>query len=66
MTAPVTLREITRDTVRRICALEVAPEQRHFVAPNAVSIAEAHGAGMGSEETGEVDDGERVLRLPLV
>lgn len=38
----VELREITSDTVRAICALEVAEEQRDFVAPNATSIAEAH------------------------
>jgi diamine N-acetyltransferase len=38
----VTLREITADTVRAICNLEVAPEQRGYVAPNAVSIAQAH------------------------
>jgi diamine N-acetyltransferase len=38
----VTLREITASTVRAICALEVAPEQRGFVAPNAISIAQAH------------------------
>ncbi len=38
----VTLREVTKDTVRAICRLEVTPEQRHFVAPNAVSIAEAY------------------------
>jgi diamine N-acetyltransferase len=38
----VELREITRDTVRAICDLKVAHEQRAFVAPNAVSIAEAH------------------------
>lgn len=41
-TAPVTLREITRETVRAICALAVAPAQSHFVASAAVSIAEAH------------------------
>lgn len=40
--APVALREITRETVRRICRLEVAPEQTRFVASVAVSIAEAH------------------------
>ena len=40
--ATVTLREITADTVRSICALEVAPEQKGYVAPNAVSIAQAH------------------------
>ena len=38
----VELREITADTVRAVCALEVAEDQRSFVAPNAVSIAEAH------------------------
>jgi len=38
----VSLREVTADTVRTICALAVAPEQTGFVAPNAVSIAEAH------------------------
>jgi diamine N-acetyltransferase len=38
----VTLREVTGDTVRAVCRLEVAPEQRGFVAPNAVSIAQAH------------------------
>lgn len=38
----VTLREITADTVRAVCALEVASDQRGFVAPNAVSIAQAH------------------------
>jgi diamine N-acetyltransferase len=38
--AVVTLREITSDNVRTVCALEVAPEQRNFVAPNATSIAE--------------------------
>jgi len=38
----VTLREITADTLRPILQLRVAPEQRHFVADNAVSIAQAH------------------------
>lgn len=38
----VTLREVTAETVRAVCALEVAPEQRGFVAPNAISIAQAH------------------------
>jgi len=38
----VTLREVTSETVRAVCRLEVAPEQRGFVAPNAVSIAQAH------------------------
>lgn len=38
----MTLREVTAATVRAVCALEVRPEQRGFVAPNAVSIAEAY------------------------
>lgn len=38
----VELREITQETVRTICSLEVAGDQRGFVAPNALSIAEAH------------------------
>jgi diamine N-acetyltransferase len=38
----VELREVTGETVRQICALAVAPHQTGFVAPNAVSIAEAH------------------------
>jgi len=40
--AGVTLREVTAETVRAICALEVAPAQRGYVAPNAISIAQAH------------------------
>ena len=40
--ADVELREITADTVRQIIKLEVAPEQNQFVAPNAVSIAQAY------------------------
>lgn len=38
----VTLREITKETLLDILRLKVAPEQARFVAPNAVSIAEAH------------------------
>jgi diamine N-acetyltransferase len=37
----ISLREITKETVRSICNLSVAPEQNRFVAPNAVSLAEA-------------------------
>ena len=37
----VTLREITADTVRSVIRLEVAPDQKQFVAPNAVSLAQA-------------------------
>lgn len=40
--ATVTLREVTAQTVRDIVGLKVAPEQEGFVAPNAMSIAEAH------------------------
>lgn len=39
--AVVELLEITHETVRAICRLAVAPSQRHLVAPNAVSLAEA-------------------------
>ena len=38
----VTLREVTAETVRMICKLEVRPEQRSYVADNGRSIAEAH------------------------
>lgn len=38
----VSLREITAETVRGICSLDVGPGQRELVAPNAVSIAEAY------------------------
>ena len=40
--AVVTLREVTSETVRDICNLKVAAEQERFVAPNAVSIAQAY------------------------
>ena len=40
--ASVSLREVTADTVRAICKLDVAPRQRGLVAPNAHSIAQAH------------------------
>ena len=38
----VSLVEVTRDSVDAILDLEVSPEQRRFVAPNALSIAQAH------------------------
>ncbi len=38
----VSLREVTRDTLREILRLEVAPHQKGFVATNAISIAQAH------------------------
>lgn len=40
--ARVTLREVVKETVRDVCRLAVGPGQEHFVAPNAVSIAEAY------------------------
>jgi diamine N-acetyltransferase len=40
--ADVTLREVTRDTLWAVLNLRVSKEQEHFVAPNAVSIAQAH------------------------
>ena len=40
--ATVSLREITAETLFSILKLKVAPHQEGFVAPNAVSIAEAH------------------------
>ncbi|MBA3532748.1 MAG: GNAT family N-acetyltransferase, partial [Ardenticatenales bacterium] len=41
-TIMVSLQEITAETVRAICNLNVAEHQRHFVAPNAISIAQAY------------------------
>ncbi len=38
----VSLREITKETVRAITRLKVSPAQERFVASNAVSIAEAY------------------------
>ncbi len=38
----ISLREVTRDTVRAICDLRVSKSQEQFVAPNSVSIAEAY------------------------
>ena len=39
--ARVTLDEVTEDNVREICRLVVAPDQARFVAPNAISLAQA-------------------------
>jgi diamine N-acetyltransferase len=36
------LLEATADTVRAICALQTTEEQKRFVAPNALSIAQAY------------------------
>jgi diamine N-acetyltransferase len=38
----VTLQEITAETLRAILELTVSEKQKDFVAPNAVSIAQAH------------------------
>ena len=40
--APIELREITKENLREIFRLKVAPEQERFVAPNAVSLAQAY------------------------
>jgi diamine N-acetyltransferase len=42
MAAETSLREITKETVRLVTALDVGPDQDGLVAPNSVSIAEAH------------------------
>ena len=41
-TPELELREITKDNLGSVLRLKVAPEQEHFVASNAVSIAQAH------------------------
>ena len=40
----VSLREVTEETVRQICSLSdtLSAQQQQMVAPNAVSIAQAH------------------------
>ena len=63
----VTLREITRETVRDVCRLEVGPGQGQFVASAAVSIAEAHfspEAWFRAIYAGEVPVGELVPVRP--
>jgi diamine N-acetyltransferase len=40
--ANISLREVTKDTVRQICELTVAEGQRKFVATNAESMAQAY------------------------
>ena len=40
--AVITLREITKETLRSILDLKVAKHQEHFVASNAVSVAQAY------------------------
>ena len=41
-TSRVALREVTRENLRDILRLKVSPAQERLVAPNAVSIAQAH------------------------
>jgi diamine N-acetyltransferase len=41
-TEAVRLERVTPDNVRAVCDLRVAPEQKSFVTPNAVSLAEAY------------------------
>jgi len=38
----VELREVTAETVRAVCRLEVSADHQAYVAPVAVSIAQAH------------------------
>lgn len=40
--ARVSLREVTKENLRTILKLKVHPEQEQFVAPNAVSVAQAY------------------------
>ncbi len=40
--APITLREITAETLQPILELRVAESQRNLVAPNAISVSEAY------------------------
>jgi len=40
--SPISLRDVTRDNLRMVLKLEVAAHQKHFVASNAISIAQAH------------------------
>jgi len=42
LSADVSLREITKDTLRDVLRMKVAPDQEHLVASNAISIAQAH------------------------
>ena len=75
----VALREITADTVITIVRLSVSEDQKKFVAPNAVSLAQALFAPeawcpgcpepfylrLRFQHTGRMDEDEVVLELPL-
>ena len=52
----VSLREINENTVRAICNLAVHPIQQQFVAPNAVSIAQAYFCGQAWFRAVYLDD----------
>ena len=68
----VSLREITADSVRSIVALAVADDQTHFVASNAVSLAQAlfepiawyRGIYLDDEPVGFVMLEDESLRVP--
>lgn len=62
--AAVTLREITIDTVRAVCELELAPGQEAYVAPAAFTAAE--GAYDPEAWTPAVHLGETVVGVLLV
>ena len=69
---PVTLREITADTLRPVLRLSVAEDQKGFVATNAISIAQAYFAPeawfraiyLGDEPVGFVMIEDTSLRKP--
>jgi diamine N-acetyltransferase len=71
-TASVTLREITADTVLDVVRLSVADGQKHFVATNAISLAQALFAPeawyraiySGEEPVGFVMLEDQSLRVP--
>ena len=68
----VTLREITSETVRAVIKLSVAAEQQGFVAPNAVSLAQAlfsdeawyRAVYAGEELVGFVMLSDETLKMP--
>ena len=69
----VSLREVTAETVRTVCDLSVAPDQRRFVATNAQSIAEAYfsreawfrAVYAGAMGTMKIGDVARLSGLPV-
>jgi diamine N-acetyltransferase len=59
------LEKLTPDNVRRACDLKVAPEQQKFVAPVAVSIAEAYVHGEMAWPR-VIMDGDRMVGFVMV